>query len=253
MTRVQNSKMIRGLRFDSIRFGSIRFDSVRFGSMQLHCVSEEHLRSIRKTNPLSLADPKLFYFVISKTAMSSSILKPFLPFVLFSKTNTCFSPIIIFLNSRRVPLINISHLISEITKTQIFNQLIFHLPIKRNLSANELNREPVFVSFVNFLIYLLMKFLFSQFRPIPSYFALFAKLAFPLLVKFLQGATLFVASHVFWSKFNPSHRLASSGRFTTTKGGEREGGGRKKLATAYKEILKLTPPSSLPTKFTNYF
>ena len=93
------------IRFDSIRFGSIRFDSVRFGSMQLHCVSEEHLRSIRKTNPLSLADPKLFYFVISKTAMSSSILKPFHPFVLFSKTNTCFSPIIIFLNSRRVPLI----------------------------------------------------------------------------------------------------------------------------------------------------
>lgn len=69
VTRVQNSKMIRG---DSVRFGSARFDSVRFGSMRMHCVSGEHLRSICKTNPLS-ADPKLFYFVISKTATSSSI------------------------------------------------------------------------------------------------------------------------------------------------------------------------------------
>lgn len=233
MTRVQNSKMIRGLRFDSIRFGSIRFgsirfDSVRFGSMQLHCVSEEHLRSIRKTNPLSLPDPKLFYFVISKTAMSSSILNLSSRLFYFLKQTPVFHRSSFFSILVVFRLFNISHLISEITKTQIFNQLIFHLPIKRNLSANELNREPVFVSFVNFLIYLLMKFLFSQFRPIPSYFALFAKLAFPLLVKFLQGATLFVASHVFWSKFNPPHRLASSGRFTTTKGGEREGGREEK-------------------------
>lgn len=216
--------------FDSIRFGSVRFGSIRSDSVRCSCIVLARNICDRFAKPTRYRCPTQSYFTLwfrkpqcpLRFSNLSSRLFYFLKQTPVFHRSSFFSILVVF------RLFNISHLISEITKTQIFNQLIFHLPIKRNLSANELNREPVFVSFVNFLIYLLMKFLFSQFRPIPSYFALFAKLAFPLLVKFLQGATLFVASHVFWSKFNPPHRLASSGRFTTTKGGEREGGREEK-------------------------
>lgn len=92
-----------------------------------------------------------------------------------------------------------------------------------------------------------MKFLFSQFRPIPSYFALFRETSFSVAREIFTGSNTIRGQPRFFGQNLILHRLASSGRFTTTRGRG------KKLATAYKEILKLTPPSSLPTKFTNYF